>query len=168
MFISQPLKSRLHYYEHDPPETLSNGTQDLVDTHFYYDLARFYAEVVDELFDEVNLSFPQCGKFVSEPQLAQRKNFDLYGTLANRFLYGLFGQFMFNFNTKLNYQELSMRINRVLFKNQTRKLISKVAEWEFEGQLGRLYFTSPQEQNDKYQIPHYIVVTKIVSGQWCL
>lgn len=166
VFISQPLKSRLHYYEHDPPKALGNDTQNIVDLFFYYDLARFYVQVIDDSLQSkifyYNITYPPCGKYLSDLQMNQRKALNLYERFSNKFFYGLFGQFMFNFNSKLNYQELSMRINRVMFKKDFHKQISKVAEWEFEGQLGQLYFTSLQEQASKPGIPMYQVVTVIV------
>ena len=168
--VSQPMKSHLHHYEHESPEEIGNDTINAVDTYFYYDLGRFYAQAVasaaaDHRLD--HLVYPVCGKYITEDQMAQRKAIDLYERLSSEVLDGMFGQFMFNNNSGLNYQELSMRINTVTFRNGSARLISKLAEWEFEGALGHLYFTSPQEKSERSGISHYNIVTLIVrSNKW--
>lgn len=160
------MRSRLHHYEHESPPQISNDTANSVDAYFYYDLGRFYAQAVASVTSNNRLDhivYPICGKYISEEQMSQRTSIGLYERLANEVLDGMFGQFMFNFNSGLSYQELSMRINTVLFRNGSARQLSKLAEWEFEGALGHLYFTSPQEKSERSGISHYNIVTLIVS-----
>ncbi|KAH7642522.1 glutamate receptor [Dermatophagoides farinae] len=165
VFLSQPIKSHLHHYEYDTPENLTSDIHHIVDNYFYYDLSRFYAETIDHMLQSTRqllsneITYPSCGKHLNEPQLNERRNLNLYETLATRFMYGLFGQFIFDHNAKLNYQELSMRINEIEFQMGKVKQVKKVAEWEFEGQFGRLYFTSPQERKEQDGLPHYEIIT---------
>ena len=165
--ISQPLRSYLHNYEHEPPIQIGNDTTNAVDIYFNYDLARSYIQVIDQMVnaDEmaiVQMTYPICGKYLSDGQLKQRSSIRLYDQLSREVLHGMFGQFMFNYNSHLNYQELIMRINTVMFRNGTGKQIAKMAEWEFEGHIGHLYFTSPQEKSERAGIAHYNIVTLIV------
>lgn len=162
------MKSHLHHYEHETPPILSNDTNNVVDNFFYYDLARFYVETMAEMIKEKRIqpgeiTYPNCGKHLSEQQLKERHNFRLYETFADRFMHGLFGQFIFDFDGRINYQELSMRINEIEFDKNKIKQTKKIAEWEFEGQLGRLYFTSAQGKPTQNGLPHYDIVTVIVS-----
>lgn len=160
------MRSRLHHYEHESPDQISNDTVNSVDAYFYYDLGRFYAQAVAGVTANNKLDhivYPICGKYISEEQMSQRSSIGLYDRLANEVLDGMFGQFMFNFNSGLSYQELSMRINTVFFRNGSARQMSKLAEWEFEGALGHLYFTSPQEKSERSGISHYNIVTLIVS-----
>lgn len=169
VFLSQPIKSHLHHYEYDTPENLTSDIHHIVDNYFYYDLSRFYAETIDHMLQSTRqllsneITYPSCGKHLNEPQLNERRNLNLYETLATRFMYGLFGQFIFDHNAKLNYQELSMRINEIEFQMGKVKQVKKVAEWEFEGQFGRLYFTSPQERKEQDGLPHYEIITIVVN-----
>ncbi|KAF7490853.1 Glutamate receptor 2 [Sarcoptes scabiei] len=190
VFVSQPTVSHLHHYEHEVhSEQLTNDTVNIVDNYFYYDLARFYLETINEMILNQNTyfftddhgdavyggnfegksspmssvnygqSFPQCGKHLSESQLLERANLQLYEMLSQKFMHGLFGQIIFDKNSNLNYQELNMRINEIQFVKGKIKKVKKFAEWEFEGRFGRLYFTSPQQHDKQEGIPHYDIVT---------
>lgn len=168
VFVSQPMRSRLHPYEHPPPKEVANDSTNAVDTYFFYDLARFYAQVVTAAHAANkldSLTYSPCSniRHISEDQLAQRRAIDLYAQLSNQVLDGMFGQFLFHKNSALNYQELSMRINSVTFRNGSVGQFHKLAEWEFEGALGHLYFTAPQEKSARSGISHYNIVTLIVS-----
>ena len=170
MAISQPIKSRLYSYEHQSPIEIANNTFNAVDAYFYYDLARLYTHtLLNNLVrnEDMNnggdsaLTFPICGKYLTDRQMSERSSLQLYHQLIEQVHLGMFGQFMFSSN--FNYQELSMAINRITFRNGTRHQIYKLAEWEFEGHLGHLYFTSPKERTKRSGIAHYTIVTLIVS-----
>lgn len=164
--LSQPQRSRLYYYEHEPVSPLPNDSNHIVDVYYNFDLAQFYLHTIDQLLTSNSLSppstYPICTRHLTEAQLQQREAIKLHHALSENFYFGQFGQFMFNYNSNINYQELIMKMNRVSFENGTVAQSQKVLEWEFEGQLGRLYFTSAQEQNIRPNIPHYSVVTTIV------
>lgn len=163
--LSQPIKSRLHHYEHRL-SLASGNTSRLTEAYFHFDLARFYAQVVESSLADVNiteLTYPHCGKYITEDQMNQRKHLKLNGKLADKFMFGMFGKFVFDSNSKLNYQELTMQIRQLTFRNGKVVQNNKIADWEFEGdQMGQLYFTSALEQNQRSDVDHYNIITAIV------
>jgi hypothetical protein len=168
--FSQPLKTRLHEYEHN--STLQNmDNSNKVDSYFYYDLTRFTLEIIDGLINKSlwpqNMSFPKCGKHLNDEQKHERSVIELAKELSIEALYGMFGRFVFDsYKFGNNYQELSMRINKVVLSADSPNKNTKIAEWEYEGHIGSIMFTAAQEEAAKKiasGIPHYDIVTIVVS-----
>jgi hypothetical protein len=168
--FSQPLKTRLHEYEHN--STLQNiDNSNKVDSYFYYDLTRFTLEIIDELINKSlwpqKMSFPKCGKHLNDEQKHERSVIELAKELSIEALYGMFGRFVFDsYKFGNNYQEISMRINKVVLSADSPNKNTKIAEWEYEGHTGSIMFTAAQEAADKKSasgVPHYDIVTIVVS-----
>jgi len=166
--FSQPLKSRLHEYEHN--STLLNiDNSNKVDSYFYYDLTRFTLEMIDELINKSSwpekMTFPKCGKHLNDEQKQERAAIELATELSIEALYGMFGRFVFDsYKFGNNYQEISMRINKVVMSADSPNKNTKIAEWEYEGHAGTIMFTAAQESSDMPSgIPHYDIVTIVVS-----
>lgn len=169
--FSQPLKTRLHEYEHNA--TLQNiDNSNKVDSYFFYDLTRFTLEIIEELINRSSwpkrINFPKCGKHLNDEQKQERAAIELARELSNEALYGMFGRFVFDsYKFGNNYQEISMRINKVVMAADSPNKNTKIAEWEYEGHTGSILFTAAQEEDEKKNlmtgIPHYDIVTIVVS-----
>ncbi|XP_054159450.1 ionotropic receptor 25a-like [Oppia nitens] len=162
VMFSQPLKSRLHDYELNI--TLDNiDNINKVDSYFYHDLTRFTLEIIDDRIHEwpQNITFPKCGKHLDKELKQERVSFQFANELAQEVLYGMFGRFVFNsYKMQNNYQEISMRTNKVVISGETNNKNTKISEWEYEGHTGTLIFTAAQEKQEN-KLKHYKIVTII-------
>ncbi|CAG2107477.1 unnamed protein product, partial [Medioppia subpectinata] len=149
VMFSQPLKTRLHDYELNT--TLENvDNTNKVDSYFYHDLTRFTLEMIDDVVNTLwpkNLTFPKCGRYLDKDQKAERIGFGLAQHMSSELLYGMFGRFVFgSYKLGNNYQEISMRTNKVIISADSNNKNIKVSEWEYEGHTGTFVFTSAVEK----------------------
>lgn len=163
--FSQPLKTRLHDYELNT--TLDNiNNINKVDSYFYHDLSRFSLELIDDLVNSSwpqNLSYPKCGRYMDKEQKQERSQLQLAQELSSELFYGMFGRFVFgSYKLGNNYQEISVRTNKVVISGDKPNKNKKIFEWEYEGHVGTLVFTAAQEGGQKENKPLKIV-TLIVS-----
>ena len=166
VFFSQPLKTRLHDYELNT--TLDNiNNINKVDSYFYHDLSRFSIEVIDDMLNSSwpqNLTFPKCGRHLDKEQRQERMAFTLAEELSSELFYGMFGRYVFGpYKLGNNYQEISVRTNKVVISGEKPNKNTKMFEWEYEGHVGTLVFTAAQEASESSGIPHYKIVTVVVS-----
>ena len=130
LFFAQPLKTRLHEYDHQTELRDTINSTHRVDAFFYYDLTRFVIEVIDEMVNKSlwpeTISFPKCGKRMTDEEKEERKQIQLGKELSFESFYGMFGRFVFDaYQLGNNYQEIVMRINKVVLNNN--KLVKNVS-----------------------------------------
>ena len=167
MQFSQPLKTRLHDYELNT--TLVNiDNTNKVDSYFYHDLTRFTLELIDDMLNNSwpqTLTYPKCGKPRMDKQLKEeRMSFQLAEYLTHQLFYGMFGRFVFgSYKLGNNYQEISVRTNKVIISSEAPNKNTKICEWEYEGHTGTLIFTQAAEGGAPSGVKTYRIVTVIVS-----
>ena len=166
VLFSQPLKTRLHDY--DLNTTLDNiDNINKVDSYFYHDLTRFTVELIDDLLNTSwpqTITFPKCGKHMDKEQKEERMSYHLAQHLSSELFYGMFGRFVFN-SPKIgnNYQEISVRTNKVIISGDKPNRNTKICEWEYEGHTGTLIFPQALHEGPGTDgLPHYEIVTIIV------
>lgn len=146
---AQPIKTRLFDYEHKA--VVDKVDKDnRVDAYFYYDLARYAVDIIEEAMNETDWpeswSFPTCGIKMNETVLEERKTVKFGEYLGSELLYGMYGRFAFDsFFQQSNWQEINMRIDQAAFNHYGSLKSSKTGEWEFEGNGGYILFTQLQE-----------------------
>ena len=139
--------SRLSKEEYNSTIILSDTTlENRVDAYFYHDLTKVVLETILDLKRKnmwPKLDYPDCDSSLSVEQINQRLNISLGHELASDGLYGRFGRFKFEdyaTGPGNNYQDLTLKVDRVSLSRDKPSITTGVGEWKPElGYMSRAY-----------------------------